>query len=249
MSLAVTARLPLGATDKPGIVLIHGAANSGLVWTFWQEELTARGWATYAINLQGHGASSLVDLSRVAMEDYAADVCLFMDQLSVRPVVMGWSMGGLVAMMAATTGHAPACVALAPSTPALQIDPSIELRKGEFGPEEYGITSDDSGNHTLMPDLDVEELTIALASLGKESRFARDQRRRGVIIPGLPCPLLIVTGTLDTAWPKERYDGLWLRPEHLSVEDASHWGLVLSRGAISKCVPAVVAWLEKKTQV
>ena len=204
MSIAVTAKLPLRATDKPGIVLVHGAANSALVWTFWQQELTARGWATYAIDLRGHGASSPVDLSRVAMEDYAADVCLFMAQLRVCPVVMGWSMGGLVALMAATAGRAPACVALAPSTPALQIDTSIELRDGEFGPEEYGITGNDPANQPGMPDLDVEERSIALASLSKESRFARDQRRQGIVIRELPCPLLIVTGTLDKAWPKER---------------------------------------------
>ena len=248
MSLAVTARLPLQATDKPGIVLVHGAANSAPVWTFWQQELAARGWAPYAIDLRGHGASSPIDLSRVAMEDYAADGCLFMDQLSVGPVVMGWSMGGLVALMAAATGRASACVALAPSTPALEIDPSVDLRAGEFGPEEYGITGDDPENQPGMPDLDVEERKIALASLSKESRFARDQRRQGIMVPELPCPLLIVTGTLDKAWPKERYDNLWLHPEHLSVEDASHWGLVLSGRAVSESIPAVAAWLERKAQ-
>ncbi|MCZ6866818.1 MAG: hypothetical protein O7E55_05750, partial [Chloroflexi bacterium] len=84
---------------------------------------------------------------------------------------------------------------------------------------------------------------IALASLGRESRFARDQRKRGIIIEALPCPLLIVTGTLDTQWPSHRYDALWLKADRLSVEGASHWGLVLNRRSLAKAVPDVLRWL------
>ena len=157
-------------------------------------------------------------------------------------MVMGWSMGGLVALMVAATGDAAACVALAPSVPALEIDPSAALRKGEFGPEEYGITSADPADQPGMHDLDLAERQVALASLSRESRLARDERRAGVVIESLPCPLLIVTGTADASWPRERYDSLWLNAEHLSVEGASHWGLVLNRRALTTAVPAVTGW-------
>ncbi len=157
---------------------------------------------------------------------------------------MGWSMGGLVAMMVAATGKAVACVALAPSMPARQVDPTVSLRAGEFGPEEYGIVTDDPERQPSMPDLDPEDRRVALASLGRESRLARDQRRAGVIVEALGCPLLIVTGTADTAWPRESYGGLWLDADHLTVEGASHWGLVLNRQALAAAVPAVLEWLK-----
>ena len=242
--LAVAALLPERLIDRPAITLVHGAANSGLVWTFWQRALAAEGWASYAIDLRGHGRSGPVDLSLTSMDDYAADVRALAQQFKRPPIVMGWSMGGLVALMAAAEGVAAACVALAPSTPARQRQSTAALRTGEFGPEEYGITSDDPEQQPSMPDLDREERLIALASLSRESRLARDERQAGMVIASLPCPLLIVTGTADRAWPRERYTDLWLTADHLSIEGASHWGLVLNRRALTTMISAVVPWMD-----
>src|SRR5215831_15923492 len=108
--LAVAGVLPAAPGHRPPIVLVHGAANSARVWLFWQRELAARGWSSYAIDLRGHGESTACDLSRVSMVDYAADVSALASDLSPRPVVIGWSMGGLVAMMVAAAGAFSACV-------------------------------------------------------------------------------------------------------------------------------------------
>jgi pimeloyl-ACP methyl ester carboxylesterase len=241
--LAVSAALPDRLTDFPPVILVHGAANSAQVWTFWQREGAAHGWPSYAIDLRGHGRSDPVDLSHTSMHDYAADVRSLALQLQRTPIVMGWSMGGLVAMMVAAEGTARACVALAPSAPAQRIDTAVALRTGEFGPEEYGIMSRDPENQRAMPDLDREARIIALGSLGRESRLARDERQAGIVIESLPCPLLIVTGTADTQWPRQRYDDLRLQADHLSVEGVSHWGLVLNRSALATMIPAVLRWM------
>ena len=127
--------------------------------------------------------------------------------------------------------------------PARAIDPSVTLREGEFGSEEYGITSLDTANQPAMPDLDLDERALALFTLSRESRLARDERRAGIVVESLPCDLLVVTGTRDAQWPRERYDGLWLHADHLSAEGASHWGLVLSRRTVDTIVPSVTRWL------
>jgi pimeloyl-ACP methyl ester carboxylesterase len=246
--LAVSTVLPDTVPDHPPVILIHGAANSATVWKFWQRELAASGWPSYAIDLRGHGESKPPwDLSQTSMQDYAADVTTLMTQYRQPPVLIGWSMGGLVALMLAATGVAGACVGLAPSAPARQLDPSVALRTGEFGAEEYGITSRDPDEQPAMPDLDRVERITALTALGRESRLARDERQRGIVIEALPCPLLIVTGTRDRAWPRERYDNLWLTADYLSVEGASHWGLVLQRRALSWIIPEVLSWLTRHT--
>jgi pimeloyl-ACP methyl ester carboxylesterase len=116
--LAVSAVLPDTMADHPLLILIHGSANSAAVWTFWQQALVAQGWPSYAIDLRGHGRGGLWDLSHTSMHDYAADVAVLVAQFRQSPVLIGWSMGGLVALMVAATGVASACVGLAPSTPA-----------------------------------------------------------------------------------------------------------------------------------
>ena len=245
--LAVSAILPDTMPDHPPLILIHGSANSAAVWRFWQQALAEQGWPSYAMDLRGHGQSGPRDLSHTSMQDYAADITVLVTQCRQPPVLIGWSMGGLVALMVAATGVASACVGLAPSTPARQLSTSVALRTGEFGGEEYGITSRDPDEQPAMPDLDREERLIALTSLGCESRLARDERQRGIIIEALPCPLLIVTGTRDRAWPRERYNNLWLTADYLSVEGASHWGLVLQRRVLSSMIPEVLRWITQHT--
>jgi pimeloyl-ACP methyl ester carboxylesterase len=241
--LAVSAVLPPHTIDAPPIILVHGSVNAASVWTFWQQMLADAGWASYALDLRGHGRSAPCDLSHTSMHDYATDVRALAVQFKRAPVIMGWSMGGLVAMMTAADGLASACVGLAPSTPARHRDANVTLRWGEFGPEEYGIRDRNPDDQPAMPDLDRDERGIALSSLGKESRLARDERQAGIVIESLPCPVLIVTGTADTQWPRERYDHLWLKADYLSVDGASHWGLVLNRRALESVAPAVLRWL------
>src|SRR4051812_38939978 len=62
--IAVSARLPARGQGRPPVILVHGAANSAAVWTYWSAALAADGWPTYAIDLRGHGDSSPTDLSR-----------------------------------------------------------------------------------------------------------------------------------------------------------------------------------------
>ncbi len=102
-------------SGRPPIVLVHGAANSAVVWTFWQQELTTLGWAPHAVDLRGHGQNPRLDLSRTSIHDYADDVYAAVRHFSRSPVLIGWSMGGLVSMMVASSGGAAACVALANS--------------------------------------------------------------------------------------------------------------------------------------
>src|SRR6266849_5218437 len=161
------------------------------------------------------------------------------------PILLGWSMGGLVAMMAAPACGARACVGLAPSTPARRRDTSVPLRSGIFGAEEYGIADRDPDRQPAMPDLDRAERVIALESLGPESRLARDERQAGIVLEGIACPLLIVTGTADTQWPRRRYDDFQFPADHVSIEGASHWGLVLNRRVLPGIVSSVIGWLEK----
>ena len=165
-------RIDVRGSTRPPVFLVHGAANSAGVWTFWQAELARMGWPSCAIDLRGHGANERIDLSRTRMQDYADDVSELCHAVRERPVLMGWSMGGLVALMSASACRALACVGLAPSTPASSTNPSITLREGVFGAEEYGITSRDPEDQPAMADLAVDERRIALASLGMESRLA-----------------------------------------------------------------------------
>ena len=243
--LAVRALLPAGPTRRPPIVFVHGAANSAGVWKFWQRDVVGRGWPSYAIDLRGHGESGGTDLAATGMADYADDVETVARQLGAAPVLVGWSMGGLASLLAAARGGAAAWVGLGPSPSALARDASTPLRRGTFGSEEYGITNRDVADQPTMPDLDEHERTIALATIGLESRYARDDRKAGIVVARPPCPALIVAGTADQTFPPATYRNMPFAADVIEAAGASHWGLVLNRRSLARVVPAVLAWLEK----
>lgn len=248
MPISITSLIPDQMSTKPPVLLIHGAANSAVVWRYWQRELVSQGYPTFAVDLRGHGNSVPFDLSRTSMADYAADVSSVVAQLSRPPVIIGWSMGGLVGMMAAASGGIAACVGLETSPPTRHVDDSVSLREGTFDSAEYGIVHTDPNDQPEMPDLSVVEREIALSSLGQESRYARDDRKRGNVIESLPCPMLVVKGVLQSDWTARVYDdswldGLWLGADVLPVDPASHWGLVLSESVLSRLIPDVLDWI------
>jgi hypothetical protein len=154
-------------------------------------------------------------------------------------------VGSLVAMMAAAFCNARACVGLAPSAPARTFDASVRLRAGVFGPEEYGIVDRDPDRQPAVADLDREERVVALESLGLESRLARDERKAGIVIRDAACPVLIVTGTADTQWPRQRYDNLPSPPATLT-STALRTGL--NRRLLSRTGSVVSSWLEKNVR-
>jgi len=237
--------VPAGASRRPPIVLVHGACNSAGVWRYWQADLASRGWSSWALDLRGHGASPVGDLASTTMADYADDVAAIAGELARPPIVMGWSLGGLAAMLAAARGRVSGYVGLAPSPPARQRDASVVLRHATFDAAEYGITSLDPFDQPTMRDLDAEERRIALASLGLESRLARDERKAGVVLTALPCPALIVASTGDATFQPSAYADLPIKAERVVVDGASHWGLVLNRRLLTTLVPTVTAWLER----
>lgn len=246
MALAVRGLVPEGARPTP-IVLVHGAANSSPQWHYWQPALAEAGWASYALDLRGHGGSVPADLGNAGMEEYVDDVGAVASTLATPPIVMGWSMGGLVALRFAEREESVACVALAPSPPARERDPAKPIRTGVFDASEYGITSSDPDEQRTMPDLDREERLVALGGLSAESWRAKTEREAGVVVTALRSPLLLVAGARDRQFPPERYEDLWLPHERVTIPEASHWGLVLSRPAVEYAVPHVLEWLEART--
>ena len=230
---------------RPPVLLIHGAANSASAWKFWQKALGRRGWSSRAISLRGHGKSD-GELDGATMSDYVNDVTDVASQLRAQPVVMGWSMGGLVALMFAAEGRARACVALSPTPPAAERNESVRIRGGVYGSEVYGIKDLDPTKQPAMPDLNEEERSVALGSLSQESRTARDERKAGIVIESMRCPLLVVTGSEDKVFPQSEYTDVGLEADYMEAEGASHWGLVLNRRILPGLARSVTEWLDEK---
>lgn len=154
-----------------------------------------------------------LDIAGATMGDYAAAIGRAAARLPRPLVLLGWSMGGLAAMM--TARSAEALVLLEASAPGevQGFRPEVALAPGVFDPErEYGP----------FP---------AGIRARPESALARAERKRGIPVPAISCPTLVVYGE---EFPDER--GRRLAKQYgareLPLPGRNHWDLVLEPGAI-----------------
>lgn len=91
----------LGAADAPALVLLHGFGAASGHWRHNAAALVEAGWRVYGLDLLGFGASSQTPL-RLDNRLWARQLGAFLEQVVGGPaVVVGHSLGGLVALTAA----------------------------------------------------------------------------------------------------------------------------------------------------
>ena len=105
------------ATRKPPILFVHGVAHGA--WCFaenWLPAAAAKGFPAYAVSLRGHGDSGgRRKLGRTLMRDYVHDVMQTITGLPQPPVLVGHSMGAIVAQLVADRYQPRGLALLAPA--------------------------------------------------------------------------------------------------------------------------------------
>ncbi|WP_366825106.1 alpha/beta hydrolase [Phenylobacterium sp.] len=107
---------------SPSIIMVHGAFCGGWVFDAFRQPFEAAGHPVLAPDLRGHGAGDRPgEVGGLSMADYASDIAHLCRRVAeaegAAPVLLGHSMGGLVAQMAARRGPVSALALLAPSAP------------------------------------------------------------------------------------------------------------------------------------
>jgi pimeloyl-ACP methyl ester carboxylesterase len=82
----------------PAVVLLHGLNFSGRMWDGLVPQLVRAGFQAITVDVRGHGASPSVD-AEVSLDDLTADVAaLVATERLERSHLVGFSMGGMIAM-------------------------------------------------------------------------------------------------------------------------------------------------------
>lgn len=129
------------AGNGPPMVLVHGW-NSERSYLAPQFDHFARTRTVLALDWRGHGTSAPARNGRYAVPDLAMDVAAVVAAEGlVRPVVVGHSLGALIALETAARGLAEAAVLLDPA-------PLVDARgKAFFGRVAENTRTDESGDY------------------------------------------------------------------------------------------------------
>jgi pimeloyl-ACP methyl ester carboxylesterase len=104
--------------SRGGVLFVHGAFCGGWVFEAFAAPFRQAGVATRAPDLPGHAETDAADaVAGLSMRGYAEAVAADARTFDEPPVLIGHSMGGLVALMAAARAPTAGVVLLAPSPP------------------------------------------------------------------------------------------------------------------------------------
>jgi pimeloyl-ACP methyl ester carboxylesterase len=115
--LTMAVERPSAPSSKPQVLLIHGMFGGAWMWEPYQTLLARHGYESHALNLRGHhGSRPVSDIGKVSMSEYVDDVLEVARGLR-RPIVIGHSMGGLIAQKVAEQGICRALVLIGSAPP------------------------------------------------------------------------------------------------------------------------------------
>ncbi|MCF6197736.1 MAG: alpha/beta hydrolase, partial [Emcibacter sp.] len=107
---------------KSPVVFIHGMWGTPKVWNSYAPRFEAAGHTTHAVTLRHHTTSitkpAPEGLGTTSILDYVDDVVKTVEAMKEAPILIGHSMGGLIAqLVAARTDNIKAVIALTPGPP------------------------------------------------------------------------------------------------------------------------------------
>ena len=242
--------------DEPPVLLIHGIFGGAWYLEGYQRHFSSLGISSYALDLRGHHTSRPVDdLGKVRIADYVEDVSdafrWIREKHAMAPVVIGHSMGGLVAQKFAE-GETPAGLVLispAPPRGVPLINPKIALRQVKYLPKLLmskvleGTPQEhiDTSMNRMAAELRME---VAMRFVPDSGRAAREMSLGSVSVDAakVRCPVVCIAGLDDLFIPPRitrrvarRYLApFWRYPQHAHffvmepgwekpVEDITKW--------------------------
>lgn len=198
------------------MVMLHGASAGAWCFETFREVFEREGWSCHAPELVGHGedaAEAKTRLVGVGMADYRAALAKFIGALSRPPVLLGHSMGAVLAQQLAAAGMARALILVSPA-PRAGILPAADSEKQLA---QGVMTIPSFWARTISPDFDLAcfyslnclpagERRAVFDRFGPESGrvylelffWMFDQTRASAVdADAVSCPVLCISGADD----------------------------------------------------
>src|SRR5512133_3628250 len=137
--LTVVCDRPAGAS-RPPVLFVHGYFATATVFTQWLSFFAERGFPAYAVNLRGRtGSRPGIDLGRASIAYFADDASAVARHLGA-PLVVGHSMGGLIAQRLAERGDVRAAALVSPAPPRgiTVLSPRLAIKQLKYLPAILG---------------------------------------------------------------------------------------------------------------
>jgi pimeloyl-ACP methyl ester carboxylesterase len=250
---------------RPPVVMIHGAFCGGWVLEPWRVLFEANGFRVHAPTLRHHdcGRNPSPELGTTGLQDYVSDLGIVLDGLEQPAILVGHSMGGLLAQMLAARRSVRALVLLAPSvpwgvlpsTPFEIVSAQALYMAGSFWNQVLRPTHWIAAANALdmVPHPTRDEIFARFVPESGQATFEimhwpLDLARAAQVDPrAVTCPILCLSGARDRVNPPatvrriaRRYEGRVIYEE---LAGHSHW--LIGEPSWEKIAGRALEWLDE----
>lgn len=213
--------------EGPLVVLAHGMGDSRHSYRFVVPALVAAGYRVANVDIRGCGDSSL-GWDGYSRTDIAADLVAVVRHLGGPAVLMGQSISGGAATIAAATAPdvISGVIELAPftRTQSVSVGGLLRVKRYRVGSTQLGMvmylgrrsawrTYLDLAYPTKPADWDSEigRIDTKMSEPGRmktlQAMCKSAPTDAGAALPNVTCPVLVVQGSLDPDWADSRVEG------------------------------------------
>lgn len=204
--------------EGPLVVLSHGIGDHRQVYRFLSPRLAQAGYRVAAADIRGHGESSMGNWTSISRTDVAGDLITLIRHLGGPAVIVGHSISGGAATIAAATAPelVSGIVEIGPFTRAQKIDLGgmLRVRRYRRGLLLLGATQAFRSLSMWTRYLNaayparpadyaayIAALRAKLSEPGRMAEFMKTGKSTpadaGAQLPNVSCPALIIMGTED----------------------------------------------------
>ncbi|WP_340025494.1 alpha/beta hydrolase family protein [Paenibacillus sp. FSL K6-1096] len=246
---------PQGTEHRPPLLLIHGAYTGSWMWSKYIPHFIREGWTCYAMNLRGHYRSRVLDMTRITFEDYLEDIREVIKEVTAErgeaPIVIGFSMGGILSQKLAETERFAGLVLMDSSlcrevhdlVPYSGLVPSRPVNVVPAPVREEAASIDESAE-----DIAFQRKYLTMESARAFSAFSFFFSATGIPVDrsAVHCPCLVIHAVnSDEEERQGQANADYFRAEYRGLWNTTHTGLLVGQRYLEG-VQTVLEWLKRE---
>ncbi|MGR9132168.1 alpha/beta hydrolase [Rhizobium leguminosarum] len=237
---------------RPPLLFVHGAFTGSWMWSKYIPHFMSAGWKSYCVNLRGHYKSRSVDFTKILFEDYLEDIRLVISEIveecGTPPIVIGFSMGGILSQKLAESVQIAGLVLIDSSicrevhAEAPYCDLALRM-PGLVVPapaRDEQISVDET-----FEDIEFQRKYLSMESAKAFSAFSFHFGSEGISIKGemIACPSLVICAINDESDEhRGRATARHIGSEYLGLWGTTHTGLLVGQ-RYHEAVSRIMVWL------
>lgn len=236
---------------KPPLLFVHGAFTGSWMWSKYIPHFVREGFTCYVMNMRSHYKSRVMDMTRISFEDYLEDIKEIIGECREAPIVIGFSMGGILSQKIAEEDSIAGLIL---------VDTSISKEVNKIAPYQE---LEDNNLEIVTPapareeessiDESVDDITFQKKYLSMESSKARGaiscwiRGNEGISIDNslITCPCLVIKAVNNDDDDKRgKATAEHLNAEYMGLWGTTHTGLLVGQRYL-EVVERILEWLNR----